>query len=68
MEFNYGFDGLDFLPSLTFSGHQSLGNVNHRPFEDPLATPRQSVSLRTFSCMGVWGKCSLPTTEWVDVI
>ncbi|EIW55984.1 uncharacterized protein TRAVEDRAFT_50474 [Trametes versicolor FP-101664 SS1] len=42
MAFNYGFDGLDFLPSLTFPGHQSLGNVNHSPFEDALATPRQS--------------------------
>lgn len=61
MAFNSRFDGLDLTPAFIFPENQSYGN--HHPFrtsDNPLAEPRQPVSLPNFYCVAVWGCAHYP--------
>lgn len=61
MAFNSQYDRLNLTPAFTFPEDHSFGNDHSfMTSEDPLAQPRQPVSLSNFYCLGVCGRAPYP--------
>lgn len=61
MAFNSQYDGLNLTPAFTFpEGHLYENDHYFTTSEDPLAQPRQPVSLPNFYCLGVCGRAPYP--------